>query len=239
MDKANVKLKAIAFDADDTLWHTENLFQETQLKLATILQRYAPSDIVDEKLYLTEKKNINLFGFGVKGFTLSMVETAIEISDGLISAYDIHAIIMQGKKMLSAPLVLLENTEDILKILAKNYDLYLITKGGMLDQNNKINQSGLEKYFKMTQVVVKKDKKTYQNIFDEIGVKPHQIMMVGNSIPSDVIPVIDIGGYGVHIPYETTALHERYDNEPISKRFFSLKAIDQLPKLITMLNNNG
>ena len=233
------RFKAIAFDADDTLWHTENLFQETQDKLASILERYAPRDLVDDKLYETEKKNVGLFGFGIKGFTLSMVETAIEISDGLITAHDIHAIVMQGKQMLSAPLVLMENVEDVLTSLGRRHDLYLITKGDMLDQNNKIEQSGLRHYFTITEVVMNKDTQTYQDIFHRMNVKAHEVMMVGNSVPSDIVPVIDLGGYGVHIPYETTAIHERFDEDPNSERFCRLNTILEVPSLIRAIDGNS
>jgi len=239
MNDPYTRFKAIAFDADDTLWHTENLFQDTQNKLASILERYAPRELVDEKLYETEKKNVELFGFGIKGFTLSMVETAIEISDGLITAYDIHAIIMQGKEMLSAPLVLMPNVEDVLTALGRRHNLYLITKGDMLDQNNKIEQSGLRHHFDITEIVSHKDSVTYQDIFKRMNVRPSEVMMIGNSVPSDVIPVIDIGGYGVHIPYETTAIHEQYKNDPTSDLFFRLNSILGVPALIRAIDGNS
>lgn len=225
-------LRMIAFDADDTLWHTEDMFQETQQRLSEILKEHADDKLVESVLNDTEKRNIRLFGFGIKGFTLSMVETAIELSNGEISAGQIHEIIMMGKDMLDAPMRLFDGVDQTVRQLKDRYQLSIITKGDLLDQTNKIDKSGLAELFDYTQVVSNKDADTYRALFQSWEIAPESVMMVGNSIPSDVQPVLDIGGHAVHIPYEVTAIHEVHDEDPIGSRFHRLKDIRELPTLL-------
>lgn len=226
------KIEAIAFDADDTLWHSESLFQATQKRLEQILDQYTPHDEVAAHLHETESKNIRLFGYGIKGFTLSMVESAIELSQRRISASDIHEIVMLGKSMLDSPLELMEGVEEVLAALGRDYPLYLITKGDMLDQQNKIDKSGLVSRFQQVEVVSEKDVATYRDLFESFGVAPGRAVMVGNSIPSDVLPILELGGRGVHIPYHVTASIERHDDDPVNANFFRLERISDLPDLI-------
>ncbi len=232
-------ISVLAFDADDTLWHTENSFAETQGRLATILDRYAPHSEVMERLQKTERRNILLFGYGIKGFILSMVETAIEISGRRVNAGEIHEILMMGKAMLDAPLNLLDGVERALDELAADYRLLLITKGDMLDQQNKIEKSGLAGRFSYIEVVTEKVPATYRRIFAAQGVEPAEAVMIGNSIPSDVVPVLEIGGHAVHIPYVVTAEFERHDQLPRHDRFFQLDSIGELPALIRSLNRRA
>src|SRR5215831_10171830 len=201
-------ISVIAFDADDTLWHTESLFVETQARLVAILDRYAPHAEVVARLQETEQRNLALFGYGIKGFILSMVETAIEISHRKVTAAEIHEILMMGRAMLDSP----------------------------LDQSNRIEKSGLASHFAHIEIVSKKTAETYQRIFAAQGVAPEEVMMIGNSIPSDVLPVLEIGGYGVHIPYTVTAAFERHEDLPQHDRFHQLTAIGELPALIRRLN---
>jgi putative hydrolase of the HAD superfamily len=229
-------IAVLAFDADDTLWHTENLFAETQARLATILERYAPHGEVMERLQRTERRNIQMFGYGIKGFILSMVETAIEISGRRVDAAEIHEILMMGKAMLDAPLNLLDGVERALDELAADFRLLLITKGDMLDQQNKIEKSGLADHFSHIEVVTEKAPATYRRIFAAQGVRPAEAVMIGNSILSDVLPVLEIGGHAVHIPYVVTAEFERHDQLPRHDRFFQLARIGELPALIRALN---
>jgi putative hydrolase of the HAD superfamily len=229
------RIEAIAFDADDTLWHSESLFQATQKRLEQILDAYAPHDEVAAHLHETESKNIRLFGYGVKGFTLSMIETAIEMSKQRISAGDIHEIVLLGKAMLDNPLELMAGVEEVLEALGRDYPLYLITKGDMLDQQNKIDKSGLSSRFRQIEVVSEKDQATYRALFEDFGVQAGRTVMVGNSIPSDVAPVLSLGGYAVHIPYYVTASIEQHDDDPDHARFFRLKRITELPELIRSL----
>jgi len=222
----------IGFDADDTLWHCEHLFAETQAELQEILVKHAPEDEVEAKLHATELENVKLFGYGIKGFTLSMVETAVQISHGRVTGDEVHRILMMGKRMLEAPVDLMPGIRDVLEALRGSYRLLLITKGDVLDQTNKIDKSGLGDLFDAIEVVQNKDTGAYRDVFDRNGVRPGSFLMVGNSIPSDVLPVLELGGWGVHIPYEHVAIHERHDADPPHNRFRRLCHIGELPALV-------
>ncbi len=232
-------ISVVAFDADDTLWHTESLFVETQARLVAILERYASHAEVMARLQLTEQRNLALFGYGVKGFILSMVETAIEISQRRVQAGEIHEIMMMGKAMLDAPLTLLDGVVPALDQLAGWHRLFLITKGDLLDQSNRIEKSGLAGRFDHVEVVSRKDPATYRRIFAAQGVAPEEVMMVGNSVPSDILPVIEIGGFGVHIPYAVTAEFERHRELPRHERFHQLSRIGEVPALVRKLARRG
>ncbi|RED50859.1 HAD family hydrolase [Aestuariispira insulae] len=228
-------LRLIAFDADDTLWHTEDMFQDTQKRLGDILEQYAPREKVDAALGKTEKQNIKLFGYGIKGFTLSMVETAIDLSDGRIEAQQIHEIVMMGKKMLDAPMRLFIGVEDVLRTLKQRYLLAIITKGDLLDQTNKVYKSGLADLFDYVEVVSEKDVATYSALFQEWSIDPASVMMIGNSVPSDIVPVLELGGHAVHIPYEMTAVHEIHHKDPTHQNFTRLTDICEIPDLIDQM----
>lgn len=228
-------IEVVAFDADDTLWHTETLFRETQACLAEILDNYADHAQVHDHLDEIEYKNIKLFGYGIKGFTLSMVETAIEISTGKISARDIHEIISLGKAMLDAPMQIMPGVGDVLIELGAVHRLMLITKGDMLDQTNKIETSGLADHFERIEIVTEKNAGIYAGIFSQHSVEPTAAMMVGNSLPSDILPVLELGGYGVHIPYVMTARFEQHDQSVQHPRFRELREIALLPSLLHTL----
>ncbi len=229
-------IKVVALDADDTLWHSESRFQATQARLSEILDRHAPHDQVQTHLHELEVRNQKLFGFGVKGFTLSMIEAAIEISDGEITAGEIHEIVMMGKAMLDAPMELLDGVRVTLVELAEAYPLMMITKGDHMDQYNKIEKSGLAGHFQEIEVLLDKDVASYDEIFARHNVDPGEVMMVGNSIPSDILPILELGGHGTFIPYHVTASFERHEQEPDSPRYHRLARIDQLPRLLNHLN---
>jgi putative hydrolase of the HAD superfamily len=232
-------ITTIAFDADDTLWHTESLFVETQARLVTILERYAPHSEVVARLHVTEERNLAFFGYGIKGFILSMVETAIEISRRQVHADEIHEIMMMGKAMLEAPLNLLDGVIPALDALAGRHRLLLITKGDLLDQTNRIAKSGLAERFAHIEIVPKKNPETYRRIFAAQGLAPAEVVMVGNSIPSDILPILEIGGYGVHIPYVVTAAFERHEELPRHERFHQLAEIGEVPALVRRLDLRG
>ena len=229
-------IKIVALDADDTLWHSESRFQATQARLSEILDHYAPHDQVQAHLHELELHNIKLFGFGIKGFTLSMIEAAIEISDGKIAAGDIHEIIMMGKAMLDSPMELLDGVGETLALLARHYPLLMITKGDHMDQYNKIEKSGLAGHFKNTEVLLNKDVASYGEIFNRLKIDPTTVMMVGNSIPSDILPVLKLGGFGTFIPYHVIASFERHEIEPDDQRYHRLTRINELPDLLQKLN---
>ena len=226
------KVKVIAFDADDTLWHTENHFQDAQRKFAGILDKYAPHDEVHARFHETELRNLPLFGYGVKGFTLSMVETAIEISDRNVTASDIHEIVMLGKSIFDAPLDLLDGVQEVLRNLRRDFRLLLITMGDVLDQRSKIEKSGLERYFERTEVVQKKDPATYAKLFTEYDIPVENVAMVGNSLRSDILPILELNGAVVYIPYHVTAHFEKVPNRVDSPRFYEIGSITDLPDLI-------
>jgi putative hydrolase of the HAD superfamily len=229
-------IKVVALDADDTLWHSESRFQATQARLSEILDRHAPHNQVQTHLHELELRNQKLFGFGVKGFTLSMIEAAIEISDCEITAGKIYEIVMMGKAMLDAPMELLDGVRVTLVELAEDYPLMMITKGDHMDQYNKIEKSGLAGHFQEIEVLLDKDVASYDEIFARHNVDPEEVMMVGNSIPSDVLPILELGGHGTFIPYHITASFERHEREPDSPRYHRLTRIDQLPRLLNHLN---
>lgn len=232
-------IRAIAFDADDTLWHTEALFQETQSRLVEILGHYAAPDEIQRRLHATEERNVKVFGFGIKGFTLSMIETAIEISGGRVSAADIHTIVGMGRGMLEAPMDLLDHVPQILAQMQRRFPLYLVTKGDLFNQRTKIEMSGLAAHFTGIEVVARKDVATYREVFGRHGIDPASVLMVGNSIPSDVLPVLEVGGWAVHIPYVVTAAFERHDSDPAHARFARLDSIRDLPALVDRLTGGG
>lgn len=228
---------AIAFDADDTLWHTQHLFEDAQARVTEILHKYASPEKIRETFHATDKKNFRLFGYGVKGFTLSKIETAIEISDQQISAADIHEIVMLGKSILDAPVNVLDGIEEVLRALRPTYRLFMITKGDVLDQRNKIEKSKLEPYFERADVVQEKDAAAYGTLFREYGIAPEHMAMVGNSLPSDIFPVLELGGLAIHIPYSVTA-HFEHAEQPVSHpRFHHMQHISELPLLALAAKN--
>ncbi len=229
------KINTIAFDADDTLWHTEQLFQNVQMRLYELMSAYASKREVEAHFHDMEMKNVRLFGYGVKGFTLSMIESAIEISNRTVSATDIHEIVMLGKSILDSPLDIFPGVESALQNLQPDFRLFLITKGDVLDQRNKIEKSNLEPYFEKTIVVQEKNVETYRQVFDEHGIEPTQVLMVGNSLKSDVLPVLALGGHAVHIPYHVTAHFEKIEETVDHNKFYHLDAISDFAGLLRSL----
>ena len=232
-------ISTIGFDGDDTLWHNEALFSMTQEKFRQLLLHYVPATDVDSRLYATEIRNLKLFGYGVKGFTLSMIETAIEVSEKRISAADIQRLIDFGKAMLEHPVELIEGVRGVLDRLAGAYTLLLITKGDLFDQESKIARSGLADAFSKIEIVSEKDELTYQRILARHGVRPDGFLMVGNSLKSDVLPVAAIGGTAVHVPYRLTWQHEAADEATVlpGHRMRRLERITELPALLAQLDS--
>jgi putative hydrolase of the HAD superfamily len=203
--------RVIALDGDDTLWHNETLFSMTQGRFRALLSRdvEVPTDILNARLLETERRNLPTYGYGIKGFVLSMIETAIEVTDKRIPAEDIQTILNYGRTMLEHPIELIEGAREVLETLrARDHELWLITKGDLFDQESKIARSGLVPFFHTIEIVSEKDQATYQRLLDRYGVFPEEFVMVGNSIRSDVLPVIAIGGRAVHVPYAIKWEHE-------------------------------
>tara|TARA_B100001057_G_C22654201_1_gene873320 strand:+ start:229 stop:945 length:717 start_codon:yes stop_codon:yes gene_type:complete len=223
----------VGFDADDTLWENENIFYETQIKFKNILKNYA--DFSEKEFIKIEKENLNYYGYGVKGFILSLIEASIKISDKKIEADIIEKFLNLGKKMLNHPLKVLPNVEDILKQLSEQYFLLLITKGDLFDQEKKIYKSNLAHYFDHIEIVSEKNNSSYKKILRKYDIDPKKFLMVGNSIKSDIIPVNNIGGKAIYIPFSHTWEHEITDTEYISDDYVQLDDISLIIPFIKKL----
>lgn len=201
-------VEVVAFDADDTLWHSESLFAVTQERVAELLAPYADAATLEAELLTTERRNLDVYGYGVKGFTLSMVETALAVSDGRVTTDEVATILGWGKQLLAHPVELLDGVEETLRAVAADHRIALVTKGDLFHQESKIAESGLGELFEHVAVVAEKDTATYARFAGQLGVAPAGLLMVGNSVRSDVLPVLEIGGRAVHVPYNVTWAHE-------------------------------
>jgi putative hydrolase of the HAD superfamily len=225
--------RVIGFDADDTLWHNEIIFERVHERYRELLSAYHDAATVDRTLFATEMKNLELYGYGVKGFTLSAIETAIELSGGRIGTEEIKTLIRLGREMLAHPVELLEGVADTLAALAGSHRLLVITKGDLRDQQRKLAKSGIDAHFHHVEIVSEKDEGTYASILRRHAIAPVEFLMVGNSLKSDILPVLALGGAAAHVPYHLTWGHERTDRVPdAAGRFFQLKSIRELPGLL-------
>lgn len=224
----------IAFDADDTLWHNERGFKLTQNRFSELLAAFTSGDDLQDRLLSAERRNLGIYGFGVKGFVLSMVETAIEVTDGVVPTAVIAELLSMGRDMLSDPVELLPGVRGAIEQLRQTAEIVLVTKGNLLDQERKLAQSGLGDLFDTVEIVSDKSADVYARIFARHDTA-HQ-MMVGNSVRSDVIPAIEAGAWGVHVPHELTWGYE-HAVAPIShRRFREIATLGVLPELVATLN---
>ncbi|TRX48891.1 HAD family hydrolase [Fulvivirga sp. M361] len=207
-------IRVVAFDADDTLWLNEIYFREAEEKFSELMQPFLPGKEAINQLFSHEMKNLELYGYGIKGFTLSMVEAALEISKGKITAPDLLSIVELGKSMLNKPVRLLDDVDHIFTTLKNRYRLILATKGDLLDQERKLKKSGLEGHFHHTEVMSDKKEADYEKLIRHLDIEPGQFLMIGNSMKSDIIPVLNIGGKAIHIPHEITWQHEMVEDNP-------------------------
>ena len=209
----------IAFDADDTLWVNEPYFRESEEAFASLFEDFLPMHQTQQELFKTEMDNLALYGYGVKGFMLSMVETAVRITGGTLSAEGTSRILEIGKQLLARPNELLDDVETVLQALSGKYRLVVATKGDLLDQERKLRNSGLEKYFHHIEIMSDKQPADYIKLIKHLDIAPEEFMMVGNSLKSDIIPVLEIGGHGVHVPFHTTWAHEIVSNPVVHPQF--------------------
>ena len=229
-------IEVVALDGDDTLWHNEMQFSMTQARFCELVSPYAPDANLDERLLATERVNLATYGYGVKSFTLSMVETAIEVSQGRVPASVIEAILDAGKAMLSHPVELLDGVVEAIDELRDRYGLMVITKGDLFHQESKLARSGLAERFQRVEIVSEKDEATYRRIIERVGVRPDQFVMAGNSLRSDVLPVAALGGHAVHVPFHTTwALEDVSPDEAAEYHFDTIDSLFELPALIERL----
>ncbi|WP_196257749.1 HAD family hydrolase [Pelagibacterium limicola] len=226
------RLTTIGFDADDTLWENEHFFRLTERHFTELLADYAEPGHLTERLLSAEKKNLAHYGFGIKGFTLSMIETAIEVTDGKVPGEIIGRIVNAGREMLSHPIETLPHVHDTLEALAGSHTLVLITKGDLFDQERKLAQSGLGDFFSAVEIVSDKSSATYARAFERHGDGPARAMMVGNSLKSDVLPAIEAGGWGTYVPHALTWDYERAEEPEGRERFSKIETLAELKPLI-------
>ncbi|PCJ06916.1 MAG: HAD family hydrolase [Rhodobacteraceae bacterium] len=233
------RLTTIGFDADDTLWHNERFFRITQQRFAELLADHTPVDLdpehLGERLLAAEKRNLGRYGYGVKGFTLSMIETAIEVTDARVPATVIHELIEAGQMMLSFPIELLPHARDAVAELADKYRVVLVTKGDLLDQERKLAQSGLGDLFDAVEIVSEKTPEVYREIFGHRGDGVARAMMVGNSMRSDVTPMIAAGGWGTYVPHDLTWELEQDKAPEGDPNFHQIQDLSELAGLVASI----
>lgn len=230
-------IEVIAFDADDTLWHTESLYVMTQERFKQILAPYEINGDVDARLYETEMRNLKTFGYGAKGFTLSMIETAIELTDGRVQGHDIQQIINAVRAMMRRDIHLLDQVAETIPYLARDRTLMIITKGDLLEQESKIARSGLADNFRHIEIVSDKNENVYDKLLRKNGVDVNKFLMVGNSMRSDILPILALGAPAVHIPHHITWAHEQVEIDFEPDGYYKLQHVGQVPRLLEQLES--
>jgi putative hydrolase of the HAD superfamily len=226
-------IKVIAFDADDTLWENQPHFSRTISEFTTLLKAYCPEEISNKAVHEAQVKNLPVYGFGAKSLTLSMLQTACQLSNHRIDASSIEKIIELGRKLLTMPVELIASAEEVVKRLKEKYRLILITKGDLVEQERKLRDSGLSKYFHHIEILSNKKIEDYRNLFDRLNVKPEEFVMIGNSLKSDIIPVLELNAKAIYIPYHSTWEHENVDDYDLSHK--NLTQIEKLSDLTKIL----
>ncbi|MBO9732509.1 MAG: HAD family hydrolase [Chitinophaga sp.] len=226
-------ISVIAFDADDTLWVNEPYFQETEARFCSLLEDYLPHHTVSQELFKTEMANLPLYGYGIKAFMLCMIETVLRVTENTARPEILHKVIEYGQEMLNKPIELLDGIEGVLQALSGKYRLVVATKGDLLDQERKLKKSGLEHYFHHIEIMSDKKEADYTKLLKHLDCRPDEFLMIGNSLKSDVMPVLAIGGHAVHIPFHTTWAHEHVDATIEDPRFYQFTTVTELlPQLI-------
>jgi len=226
------RIKTIAFDADDTLWINETFFRDAEDQFCALLEDYLPYEECHKRLFEMEMRNLPLYGYGIKPFGLSLIEAAIEITEGEVSIETIQELIAMAKAMLAAPVQLIDGIEGVLEQLSQKHKLVVATKGDLLDQERKLEKSGLAKYFHHIEVMSDKQPKNYLKLVKHLDIKPESFLMVGNSLKSDILPVLEIGGNAIHIPFHTTWVHEQIDYEVVHDNFRAFDKVDDILKIL-------
>jgi len=226
------KIKVVAFDADDTLWVNEPFFKEAEQQFCILMEDYLTHQSISQILFKTQVDNLPLYGYGIKGFTLSMIESAEIISKGTYNAKMIDKIVKIGKELLTKPVELLDDVEDVLKELQTKYRLVVATKGDLKDQHRKLHKSGLGTYFHHIEVMTDKEQIDYEKLLKRLDVQPEEFIMIGNSLRSDVLPVLELGGHAVHVPFHTTWLHEHIDHPIVHENFKSIKKLSEIKPIL-------
>ncbi len=225
-------IKVIAFDADDTLWVNEPFFREAEEEFASLMEAFMPRHSSIKELYLTEIENLGLYGYGIKGFMLSMIQTALRISDHKINAKAIDRILAIGYDMMQKPVEILPGVEEVLAELKQDYRLVMATKGDLVDQEKKLKKSGLDHYFHHIEIMSEKKEADFAKLVRHLDVAPDEFLMLGNSLKSDVLPVLELGGHAIHIPFHITWEHERIEHEVAHANFYQAEHIAQVVEMI-------
>ncbi|KPE51275.1 HAD family hydrolase [Chryseobacterium indologenes] len=226
----NNHITTIAFDADDTLWVNEPYFQEAEKEFCVLLEDYLPQHSVSQELFKTEMQNLHLYGYGVKGFMLCMIETISRVSGGTANFHLVNRAIEIGQELLQKPIELLEGVTETLESLKGKYRLVVATKGDLLDQERKLKNSGLQEYFHHIEIMSDKKESDYRKLLKHLDCQPENFLMLGNSIKSDILPVLEIGGFAAHIPYHVTWAHEQHEHTLEHEHFIELKSINEVLK---------
>ncbi len=225
-------IKVIGFDADDTLWVNETYFRETEERFAELLESYETKNKVDQELFKMEMKNLEIYGYGVKGFVLSMIESALDLSNNRVTQQTIAEILELGKRMLSHPVELLDGVEEVLDKLTDKYRLIVLTKGDLLDQERKLEKSGISKYFHHVEVLSDKKESNYSNLLEHLEINVNEFLMIGNSLKSDVVPIVNIGAKAIHVPFHTTWVHELVDEDEQVNNHLKLNSLKDVLKYL-------
>lgn len=227
------EIEVIGFDADDTLWVNETYFREAEEEFAKLLSQYETPNKIDQELFKMEIKNLPLYGYGVKGFMLSMVEMALELSNNRVSNETIKKILDIGKNMIEKPVELLDGIDEVLETLSKKYRLIVATKGDLLDQERKLDRSGLLKYFHHIEVLSEKKEGNYSRLLKHLDITPAHFLMIGNSLKSDILPLLNIGSKAIHVPFHTTWVHEEaYASSHQEDQFITVNSIKDILKYV-------
>ncbi len=224
------KIKVIGFDADDTLWVNETYFRDAEEKFASLLDGFETKNKIDQELFKMEMKNLEVYGYGVKGFMLSMIESALDLSNNTISQATISKILNLGKEMIMQPVELLPGVKEVLEQLSSKYRLIVLTKGDLLDQERKIKRSGLSKYFHHIEVLSDKKEENYIHLLDHLEIDVKEFLMIGNSLKSDVLPLINIGAQAVHVPFHTTWQHEEVTINEDEFKYLKINTLSDILK---------
>lgn len=233
MDLNFENISAIGFDADDTLWVNETYFRNAEEEFCGLLEEFETRNTIDQELFKMEMRNLELYGYGIKGFMLSMIESALELSNGRVSQETIGRILQIGKHMIGHRLELLDGVSEVLEALHGKYRLLVLTKGDLLDQERKLEKSGLIEYFHHVEVLSDKQEVNYQRLLDHLEIPVSEFLMVGNSLKSDVIPILNIGARAVHVPFHTTWAHEQVDATEHENAHLTLGNLRELLKYIS------
>jgi putative hydrolase of the HAD superfamily len=233
-------IEVVAFDGDDTLWHSESHFVDAHARFVALVSRYVDGDpsVIDERVVATERANLAIYGYGAKAFTLSLIESAIELTGGRVTSSEISAILDLGKRLLDHPVELLDGVEEVVARLADDgYRLIVVTKGDLFHQEAKVAGSGLADRFSRVEIVSEKDVSTYRRVMGEASVAPEDFLMIGNSVRSDILPVVELGGHAAHLPYMYTwELEHVADSDAERMGFHELTSIRQVPELLERLS---